>query len=375
MEEQQQLISFVDERRYSYLVDDHPHKEQFPLWYLCEKEEVILNAGEMLYIPAGWFHFVFSEGDGLNSAINFWYETQYNEGQESDEKPRIEKHSLDIDIKKIVGDDRMAFYKSKGKVFPPVQMFHRFPKGYMDSVGLTYDEFLESKNPRLYAVQSSVINSNHHAPQHHTKVKKVSLWLNFGKNARSLPHYDMDNNWLCQLSGTKRVILIEQKYRNFLYLRNSYSIPFVSSIQSLVVQSTTQPYVLVKPSLTEIECNIIKENDEITRSDMIFPHLNKILIHEGVNLIKRFQSMQLVVSPPEDVIRFKIEKVNALNRDVLDIDDSMYTALWALDKSLIVVGAKEYYLNQGDIIVFPTQLSYTWHAEPRSFIIYPIYKD
>ena len=376
------LTPFIDDRRYSYIMDDKPDKEQFPLWYLCEKEEVILNPGERLFIPAGWFHFVFSEGDGLNAAVNFWYgRDNYGESIESDMKPIKDKHNITVDdIKGLIGDSKLKFSKAKGKVFPPIQLFHTYPKGYIDFVSLTFDEFLESKSSRFYAVQNQIQNAEHLAPPHPrpNEVKndlRVYTWLNFGKGARSLPHYDMEDNWLCQVSGTKRIILVEQKFRHLLYLRNPYILPFLNEVFHFYESSKTHPHVFIKQSLTELECNFIKEKDEIKNTDLLFSHLNKILLHEGVNFIKMFQRMNLVVSPPEDVKSFKLEKVKEVKRDVLDIDDSIYTALWSVSKSLIYIAEKPHYLNPGDFIIFPTQLTYTWYAEPGSVIIYPVYKD
>jgi hypothetical protein len=46
--------------------------EQFPLFVDVPVHRVSLKAGEMLYLPAGWFHCVKSSG-GLHCAVNYWF--------------------------------------------------------------------------------------------------------------------------------------------------------------------------------------------------------------------------------------------------------------------------------------------------------------
>ena len=57
---------FFNERRFSRIEEEFPDKNQFPLYYKANKTEITIGPGDGLFIPSGWFHFVFSEGDGLN---------------------------------------------------------------------------------------------------------------------------------------------------------------------------------------------------------------------------------------------------------------------------------------------------------------------
>ena len=51
----------------------------YPLYYQnahSNRIEVTVHAGQMLYIPAGWFHEVFSSNDGSDEghcAFNYWF--------------------------------------------------------------------------------------------------------------------------------------------------------------------------------------------------------------------------------------------------------------------------------------------------------------
>jgi hypothetical protein len=52
-------------------------EKRFPLLAQSRMLELELHAGQMLYLPAGWFHEVSSDGggagDGLHCALNYWY--------------------------------------------------------------------------------------------------------------------------------------------------------------------------------------------------------------------------------------------------------------------------------------------------------------
>lgn len=60
---------------FSQVYLEHPDFKSFPKFQeaLQHKREVILNQGETLYIPAGWWHEVISLGDEMVCAVNrFW---------------------------------------------------------------------------------------------------------------------------------------------------------------------------------------------------------------------------------------------------------------------------------------------------------------
>jgi hypothetical protein len=58
-------------------LDETKLKKRFPLLAQSRMLELELHAGQMLYLPAGWFHEVSSDGggagDGLHCALNYWY--------------------------------------------------------------------------------------------------------------------------------------------------------------------------------------------------------------------------------------------------------------------------------------------------------------
>ena len=68
--------------------------KNFPKFRLAQQQciEVTVHAGQMLYMPAGWFHEVFSSNDGNSSghcAFNLWFHppdnlTEFEKPYESD---------------------------------------------------------------------------------------------------------------------------------------------------------------------------------------------------------------------------------------------------------------------------------------------------
>ncbi len=60
---------------YSQVCPDRPDLEAFPKFAQAQPHaaEVILNSGEILFLPAGWWHEVTSLGDGIICSVNrFW---------------------------------------------------------------------------------------------------------------------------------------------------------------------------------------------------------------------------------------------------------------------------------------------------------------
>ena len=61
---------FINSRRYSSITTSNPDPIQYPNYYQAIRHEVVLNEGDMLYIPFGWFHHVFSEDVNSNTKVN-----------------------------------------------------------------------------------------------------------------------------------------------------------------------------------------------------------------------------------------------------------------------------------------------------------------
>jgi len=226
--------NFFKERMYSVLPDDKPNPEEYPLYAKATKIEIQLNEGERLFIPVGWWHFVFSEevGDiGINFALNFWYSapSDYVEGRSGKDRPFKESSVLQgVDPLKLLKDEgSLRVFKSTSRKFISDTVTQRYPNR-LEVLTLSTDEFLSKRDPLTYVLQHSTTTIDHLAPKHTTKLQQVSLWANFG-NIYSHMHYDNYDNFLYQIKGTRRVVLYAPEDRDYLYTLNPYSLDKVLS--------------------------------------------------------------------------------------------------------------------------------------------------
>ena len=210
--------------KYSEITEEFPDKEKYPLYYETSQQEFTISAGQKLFIPAGWFHFVFSEDveeeTGLNFAMNFWYYplNNWSHGKRSNLLPRVENHAIpNLHPKDILGNRPVrSTWSDMDGLFPADRTFDFF-KGKVRNDYMTFDEFYTAKNPKMYIVQDQNKDLGKYAPSYTTPIYLSSSWVNYG-NCRSLIHCDEHDNWLCQIKGSKRVILFPHEDKDKLYM-------------------------------------------------------------------------------------------------------------------------------------------------------------
>ena len=223
----QEMKDYFSGFKYSEITEEYPDKEKYPLYYTASRHEFTIRAGEKLFIPAGWFHFVFSEDPdektGLNFAINFWYQpvNKWKYGDDSYGVPYVRKHDLQVTPEEIFGNGEVRVVRSElNGLFPSDRNFNWFPRDSVYFEWMGYQDFYRSKNPKYYIIQTSNdLLLNKKAFKYDTDLYSSSCWINFGR-ARSQLHFDEHDNWLCQMQGTKRVILFPHHERDLLYMKN-----------------------------------------------------------------------------------------------------------------------------------------------------------
>lgn len=234
------LKTFMGCHKYSGITEEFPDKEKYPLYYEASRQEFTIHAGQKLFIPAGWFHFVFSEDveeeTGLNFAMNFWYYplNNWSHGKPSNLLPHVEPHNIpNIDPKDVFGDRPVrSTWSDLDGIFPADRVFHFF-KGKVRNDYMTYDEFYRAKNPKMYIVQDENKKIRDYAPPYPTPIYLSSSWVNYG-NCRSLIHCDEHDNWLCQIKGSKRVILFPHEDKDKLYMLWNIPSNVFTEIQDLL---------------------------------------------------------------------------------------------------------------------------------------------
>ncbi len=234
------LHQFYTDRRYSSITEKYPDPKIYPDFYKANRMEYILRPGEMIFIPAGMFHFVHSEDPdpetGLCVAINFWYHHSHGEGNDEgdpNEKIKFGWHNINFDeILPIIKEKKeIKCIRSETNCFPPLFANRSFPAIKKNSI--SFEEFCNNKNKNEYITQFICTEIEKFKIPYKHKLRESALWINWG-NCYTIPHYDGMDNWLCQLKGTRRVILVPQDERDLLYIINPYPISFIKSTYKLL---------------------------------------------------------------------------------------------------------------------------------------------
>lgn len=309
---------FFHERRYSQVTEEFPCKIKFPLFYQARKQILTIHPGQKLYIPFGWFHMVYSEGDEFNFAINFFVPngSVEAEGAPSLEEPRVEPSELgEVNpVSLFKKSEKIRILHTKSGVFPTDYLRERFKNEY-EVKDKTIEEFMNDRDPGDYVMQWK------------TNIEGGTAWINWG-NVRTHLHYDTATNWLHQIKGTKRVILFPPDDRDLLYMWNSYPIKLV--------------YQLAQ------DCNVTVKKNQVPESD-ISDIINKIGVKTALPL------------PLNRLAARNIEEVQIMTD---------YYEVWFLVETAITVKDKLYRLKPGDYIKIPNHPCYTWSINtPTLFVV------
>lgn len=308
---------FLHERRYSQVTEEFPCKIRFPLFYKARKQTLVIEPGQKLFIPFGWFHMVFSEGDELNFALNYFMKggSTDQEGAPSSNTPRVERSELgNIDPMTLFEKGEMIrVIRVKSGVFPSNFLKERF-KDDLEVTKKTIEEFFRDKDRTDYIMQSDTV------------LPGATCWLNWG-NIRTHLHYDTANNWLHQIRGRKRVVLFPPDDRDLLYTWNPYPIQLIYSLTH--------------------DTNIKVERECIPESE----------IRDIMNRLGARGTLEL---PGKKFVARIFEDVNIVGP---------YYRLWFLIETTVKVGDNTYILGPGDYIQIPNHECYTFVTKnPTVFV-------
>ena len=238
----------------------------------AKKIEITLNPNDMLFIPAGWFHYVLSEtvDETLKLNIATSYFTEYSgcidcdvdENKNYVNTIKIENNNVDYTtyaknsepfyiknsqpkvkwtLKKLKNhfkDNILTINKSKYKLFLS-NYIKKYNQDCCQEIQMTFDEFLKiGKNDELnnyYLMQSEnkKLNDIPDIIKNET-YNNFSLWINFGKNIYTNLHYDMHNNILVQMNGSKKIILFPPSERSKLHLINPLNTKILCKLKSVL---------------------------------------------------------------------------------------------------------------------------------------------
>ena len=261
--------SFV-ERRFSLVPDPYADSGLYEDYGNCKKTTVVIEPGNMLFIPAGWFHYVISEEDketNLNMAVSYF--TYHDECIDCDlDKNQNFKDLEEISINNLVYSkykklsqpfvirdyfehnkrfslldmskdeikkmypEKVIVTKSKSSLFVSNYIAKHFPD-CCDEQEMMFDDFIKSNNKSCYLIQNEKKINEIPYFLDTEKYANFSSWINFGDVYSSL-HYDTNNNILMQIFGKKKVILIPPSEYKSLHLINPMDTKLLCTINKYI---------------------------------------------------------------------------------------------------------------------------------------------
>lgn len=261
---------FFHTRRFSSYVHKNPCCNEYPNYYNAKRFEVILNEGDALYIPSGWFHHIYSETttSNINMSINFWTDTNKNEKNIFQQSYTHIEHIPSLDISSnfnydmhVANSQPFTFFTSINNksittlhhVFNNIllnnckQSNNTFVSHLIDLNPddkysyISFTDFLNQTELYNYVLGNNI---SHHLNNHSwiqslmpsfLKNKNIysHVWLNHG-HVSTRNHYDIYENVLLQVYGSKRVLLSPPDERNNLYMINPYPLDFILSLNNMI---------------------------------------------------------------------------------------------------------------------------------------------
>ena len=342
---------FFNERRFSRIEEEFPDKNQFPLYYKANKTEITIGPGDGLFIPSGWFHFVFSEGD-VNEAVNFWYHApnDVKEGQKNKDTPIKFQHEIkELDLDPSVNVEvSVSTTKIVGTGSIKTRCADRL-KGVIKTV----KEFYEERNPHSYVVQSREFKHlDKYRISNKDSFKENSVWINFGDVYTHL-HYDLDDNYLCQVKGTKRILLFPPEDRELLYLWNPYPLNIIFDLEISFFDSD---YLHIKPNFIDNDtCQDIIANG-------VSEDLNKVLTSKYYSELEKYKRFLELDDAPihGDEIKFTAVKTSELSNHKHKIIFQFAHVFILLENNTFRHGRAEFPATPGCIFVFPNSFIFKW---------------
>lgn len=186
----------------------------YPKYIFSHPTKITLKAGEALFIPAKWHHWIYSDPNTF--AVNYWWKSS-NESI----VPYIQRNFIDpIDLKlSMTNEDKnMIIHILDGDtdLLKQGTLNNYINKNKNNNYILTLPAFVDNDDIKhvisKYIRHPKMIISN-------DLHKNYNLWYNSSYMDAGL-HYDDENGLLCVMHGTKNVYLYPPSDNKYLYLHN-----------------------------------------------------------------------------------------------------------------------------------------------------------
>lgn len=369
------LEHFFNERRYSVIRDEFPCKIKYPKYYEARKTEFTIGPGQKLFIPAGWFHFVFSEGveeeTGLNMAINHWFMVResFEEGKSNGDVPYVAGHTIpNINLSEYISDDEeVRFVFSEDGIYGTVAI----GQNHVDThyTYMKWGDYYKNKRTDGYMIQHQFpwLEQFKDSDIPDRTEKQSSMWVNFG-NVRTYIHYDLDDNFLCQIKGTKRVLLFPPEDRDLLYMFNSYSLATIFKLEQAwtawdFVARSIHP-VEKKPEIVTYLLNRLG-NDEVTEVE------EHLFSRDYMDIMNKYHEMLHIRGclPDYSIDRLKFYASRGPGLAKLDFVNPFINMVLFITEGTIKIASSEFPMGVGSVACFPNLFTYPWAISDGAVVI------
>jgi hypothetical protein len=404
---------FYHTRRFSSYVHKNPCSNQYPNYYKARRFEVILNEGDTLYIPSGWFHHIYSEevSSNINMSINFWTNTDKKEINIFNQSyshintiPELDS-SKSIDYETNVKSSLpFTFYtpfekpniQQLNELFNNLllnnckQSYNTFISHLVDLNSddkytyITFNDFINQKDKYNYVLGNNISNhlNNNKWIQNlipsFLKNKDIftHVWLNHG-NVSTRNHYDIYENILFQVYGSKRVLLCPPDERANLYMINPYSLEFILKLNNTLNHNyTLEDAPIINKHYPSIQFYQNSLNSKVCKQIInIFNQNNTysgFIIHKEMDSYL-FENLNVNLSKYLDVLKnlnieFEFQNINDTGYYVENMlysnnsnipKTALFKYIWFLNDS------ESTYINEikipaleGSLLIYPVHFSY-----------------
>ncbi len=352
-QDEQSFIKFLSDTRYSRIPSEFPDKNYYRKYYNAEKIEITIHPGEYIFIPSDWFHFVFSEETSgkhdVNLAVNFWYK-KTRENSESI-YPYTNTHDIKINLDEYK-DDVITVSESSCNFFLAnhFKMTNFFENISVKEYKSTMSKFIKKRYPYTY-IQQNIMKYPVIPPSNDIEgdLMLVNFWINFG-NVSSQLHCDGYDNILCQIEGTKRIILFNPNQRDNLYLYNHYNIDFVKKVENAFISHKCDNSFILHGNNTHVN-EIVKKYSHLLYDKQVLP---------GYHISNK-----------------PIVKMNIYRNTMFKNNSKSKYSLFIIENGIGVIIFKDgsiYKIEKGDFIIFPDSIFYQYkiETEEMNILYYPI---
>ena len=368
------LEHFFNERRYSVIRDEFPCKIKYPKYYEARKTEFTIGPGQKLFIPAGWFHFVFSEGveeeTGLNMAINHWFmvKDSFEEGKSSEDIPYVAGHNIpNLDLSQYIPDDQeLRCVFSDDAIYGSVAIGQNHRETHYTY--MKWGDYYKNKRTDGYMIQHEFPWLEQFVDIPPERVKKASsAWVNFG-NVRTYIHYDLDDNFLCQIKGTKRVLLFPPEDRDLLYMFNPYSLETIFKLEYAwtawdFVARSFHP-IEKKPEIVDYILKRIGD-DECTEVEEHF------FTRDYIDIMNKYHEMLSIRGclPNYNIEKLKFFASRGPGLAKLDFLNPYINMVLFITEGTLKIASSEFPMGVGSVACFPNSFTYPWAVSEGAIVI------